>query len=152
MADNAKRAYEGMFLASQQQASDFAGLVTHVRQLLSRANADVVALQKWDERRLAYEIDKQRRGVYLLAYFMAQPSSIAGLERDCNISEQLMRAIFLSAEHLSEDEMRAHDRSQDLDTEARLRAERAAQRTEVATARVEESTDEEPAEAEVTEN
>ncbi len=129
--------YEVMFLVSQQVASDFAGSVEHIRDLLSRAGAEVLALQKWDERRLAYEIDKQRRGVYFLAYVHADPQSIVGLERDCNISERIMRILVTRANHLTEEQMRAHDRGDELHAESKMRAERAAEQTDTSGARVE---------------
>lgn len=135
--------YEAMFLVSQQVATDFNGLIAHVRELFSRAHAEVLALQKWDERRLAYEIDKQRRGIYILAYFLCDPESIAGLERDCNISERILRTLITRADHMSEDQMRAADRSKDLELEARMRAERAAERSETSGARVAFGDDEE---------
>ena len=46
--------YEVMFLISQAEATDFAGVIEHIDNLFQRAGAEVVAMQKWDERRLAY--------------------------------------------------------------------------------------------------
>ncbi len=142
MATQTMNPYEVMFLVSQQVASDFGGTVEHLREQLSRAGAEVLALQKWDERRLAFEIDKQRRGVYFLAYIHAEPESIAGLERDCNISERIMRILVTRANHLSEDQMRAADQSAELGAEAKMRAERAAEQTDTGGARVEIKADE----------
>lgn len=122
--------YEVMFLISQAVAADFAGAIDHINHILNRAKAEVLALCKWDERRLAYEIDKQRRGVYILAYIKAPASSINSLVRDCNLSEKILRVLALSAEHLTEEEMRAKDGRDQLAIEARLRAERAAQEAE----------------------
>lgn len=124
--------YEVMFLISQAVAADFAGAIDHINHLLDRAKAEVIALCKWDERRLAYEIDKQRRGVYILAYIKAPAASINSLVRDCNLSEKILRVLALSAEHLTEEEMRARDGRDQLVVEARLRAERAAQEAESA--------------------
>ncbi len=145
MTTSTKNPYEAMFLISQQVASDFAGAIQHIRDLLDRAGAEVLAMQKWDERRLAYEIDKQRRGIYILTYFYAEPDAIAPLERNCNISEQIMRVLITRADHLSEDQMRAADRTKDLEAEARMRAERAAERTETGGARVESRAEQEAA-------
>ena len=73
--------YEGMFLLSQSEAADFNGAVAHIEEVLGRGQAELLAMRKWDERRLAYEIDKQRRGVYILTYFRAPTSSITGPSR-----------------------------------------------------------------------
>ncbi|MDX9911021.1 MAG: 30S ribosomal protein S6 [Phycisphaerales bacterium] len=130
MADN-KRAYEAMFLLSQGTAADLRGAIDHINELLTRCQAEVVAMKKWDERRLAYEIDKQKRGTYILAYFYAPTGMVQQLERDCNISEKIMRVLILSAEHLTEEEMRSTDARQELEVEARLRAERGSQEEQV---------------------
>ncbi len=122
--------YEAMFLISQGAATDLAGVVDHINHLFERAGATLIAMSKWDERRLAYEIDKQKRGVYLLVYFNAPRVAIQGFERDCNLSETLMRVLVLRADHLSIDEMKATDGREELVTEAKLRADKAAKATE----------------------
>lgn len=125
MADSRVYTYEAMFLISQAVASDFAGAIAHINEILARGHAELIAMKKWDERRLAYEIDKQKRGIYILAYFKASGEGLAHIERDCNLSEKIMRTLFTRADHLSIEEMQAADGRQDLETEAKLRAERA---------------------------
>jgi len=115
--------YEGMFLVSQASASDLNAITEHIRGVLDRAGAQIIAFKKWDERRLAYEIQKQKRGVFFLSYFSCDPANLAGLERDCNLSEEIMRFMFVRADHLTEEEMRAADGQEELATEAALRSE-----------------------------
>lgn len=122
--------YEVMFLISQAEAADFGGVIEHIEELFRRSDAEVLALSKWDERRLAYEINKQKRGVYLLGYFRAATSALAGFERDCNLSERIMRVLVTKADHLTAEEIASADGREDLAVEAKLRAERAAERAE----------------------
>ena len=116
--------YEAMFLASQAAAADFSGLVEHINHLFERASADVIAMKKWDERRLAFEIDKQKRGIYILAYFTCPTDQVTQLERDATISEKIMRLMVIKADHLTDEEIAAHDDRQGLSDEANLKAER----------------------------
>lgn len=125
MPENKTMPYEAMFLISQSVAADLNSVVEHINGILARGGAEVIAMKKWDERRLAYEIDKQKRGVYILTYFNAPTDGVAKIERECNLSEQIMRMIVLRADHLSEDEMRAADAREELAVEAKLRAEKA---------------------------
>ena len=120
--------YEGMFLISQAEATDFAGVIEHIQHLFDRSEAKLLAMQKWDERRLAYEIDKQKRGVYILAYFEAPAEKLQSFERDCNLSERLMRVLVTRADHLSAEEIQAMDKREELHIEAKERAERARER------------------------
>jgi small subunit ribosomal protein S6 len=114
--------YEAMFLLSQAQAADFTAAVAHVRQLMEKHGSTVLALRKWDERRLAYEIKKQKRGVYLLAFFTAPAERMVEIERACNLSEGIIRVLITRADHLTVDEMKAADDPKGLETEAKLRA------------------------------
>ena len=125
MPENKVNNYEAMFLFSQSVATDFASVIEHVNEILRRAEAKVIAMKKWDERRLAYEIDKQKRGVFILVYFSAAPDRIAGIERDCNLSEKVLRVMVTRADHLTVEEMQAADAREELETEARLAAARA---------------------------
>ncbi len=116
--------YEAMFLATQGAAAAFGDLLGHINELFGRANAEVIAMKKWDERRLAFEIDKQKRGVYILAYFTCPTDMVAHLERDVVISDKLMRVLVTSAEHLTSEEIAANDDRAGLDIEAKARAEK----------------------------
>lgn len=97
--------YEGLFLLTQSATADLNAGLDFVRQLLERAKAEVVVLTKWDDRKLAYTIKGQKRGTYILSYFRAPRANLIGLERDCNLSENVLRAMFLRADHIGEVEL-----------------------------------------------
>jgi len=140
MADQ-KNHYETMFLISQAAAADFGAAVDHIRSLFARIDAEIIALSKWDERRLAFEIKKQRRGIYILAYFACDPTKVAELERSCNLSDQILRFMTIKADHLTLEEMQATDDQQGLADEAKLREQQAAEsakRTSSAKSRTEQ--------------
>lgn len=126
MAQKRVYTYEGMFLLGQAVAADLGGAVEHVKEILTRGHAEIIALRKWDERRLAYEIAGQKRGLYLLVYFNAPNDQLAHIERDCNLSEKILRSLVLRCDHLTVEEMQAADGRRELETEIKLRAERPA--------------------------
>ncbi len=115
--------YEGMFLFPQTMATRLQEAIDHINTILGRAGAEVVAMQKWGERALAYPINKSRRGIYILIYFKCDRSKLAGLERDCNLSEVLLRMLVTRADHLTLEEMQAFDQAQDMMVEAKVRAD-----------------------------
>lgn len=117
--------YEGMFLASQGASSQFGDLIAHINDIFDRAGATVISMRKWDDRRLAYEIDKQKRGVYILAYFSCPTGMVPHIERDVQISEKVLRALIIRADHLTDEEIATQDDRQALADEARFRADRA---------------------------
>jgi small subunit ribosomal protein S6 len=111
-----------MFLLGQAAAADLTGSLEHIREIFSRNKCEVLAMRKWDERRLAYEIKKQKRGLYILAYFQAPAANMTHFERDCNLSEKVLRTLVLRADHLTRDEITAADAREALETEAKMRA------------------------------
>ncbi|MFI4916881.1 MAG: 30S ribosomal protein S6 [Phycisphaerales bacterium JB060] len=117
--------YEAMFLIGQSTAADLGAVISHIDDLLERCGAKLISMAKWDERRLAYEIDKQKRGLYILAYFEAPAQQIAQLDRDTQMSETIMRVLVTRADHLTMEEMQAADNREALLGEAKLRAEKA---------------------------
>lgn len=118
--------YEMMFLAGQSQSADFGALIEHIEEIVSRANGEVLAMQKWDERRLAYTIDKQKRGIYVLVYVSCPTDGPAHVERDVVISDRLMRVMIVRADHLSDEEIASNDDREGLRVEANMRRDQTA--------------------------
>lgn len=114
--------YEGMFLFPQAAVADLQAAADHVMEILNRAGAEIISFKKWDERRLAYEVKGNKRGLYFLAYFKAKGSKIAGIERDASLSEKMLRAMVTRADHLPQDVMQAAEGRQQLADEIKLRA------------------------------
>lgn len=101
-----KRLYEAMILVdSAKAASDWDGLIGTIEAILKKAEAEIVSIRKWDERRLAYEIEKKGRGTYILCYFRSAGDRISGIEREVQLSEQIMRVLILNAEHLTDEDV-----------------------------------------------
>ncbi|MHC5023067.1 MAG: 30S ribosomal protein S6 [Planctomycetota bacterium] len=116
--------YEGLFLFPQSAAGNLEGAVEHIRDLLGRADAEIISLDKWDERRLAFEIRGNKRGIYFLTYFRAPATSLSDLERSCNLSEQLLRSMVTRADHIPAEVIEAADGQARLADEIRLRQEK----------------------------
>lgn len=127
MSENRVYNYEAMFVISQSVAVDFQGVVDHVKEVIGKNGGTLIAMKKWDERRFAYEIDKQKRGLYILTYFSAPGASLNAIIRGADLSEKILRHLIIRADHLTVDEMKAADGQKDLEVEAKLRAQRAAE-------------------------
>lgn len=95
----ARRLYEGMFLVDSALATaDWDGMLAVIENILKRADAEVVAVRKWGERKLAYDIEHKSRGTYILCYFKADGRRIRGIEKDVQLNEKIMRVLILSTE------------------------------------------------------
>ena len=106
MPDPTPKLYEGLFLMSQSVISaGLGGAIELVQGMLDRAEAETLTLHRWDERKLAYPIDGQKRGTFLIALFKVNPVQIANIERDCNLSEDVRRVMFTRADHMGDTEI-----------------------------------------------
>ncbi len=101
MADNDTRNYEGLFLfgtASTSNVDEASGIV---RGFIEKHGGTVHVLKKWDDRKLAYEVDKQTRGLYLLSFFEIDPGNVGAIEREVNLNDTVLRCLITDASHLS---------------------------------------------------
>jgi small subunit ribosomal protein S6 len=62
------------------------------------ADGEVLKVDEWGQRRLAYEIEKLREGYYVLVDFKANPTLPQELERNFKISEEVIRYIVVNRE------------------------------------------------------
>ncbi|MFW6059078.1 MAG: 30S ribosomal protein S6 [Phycisphaeraceae bacterium] len=115
--------YEGMFLINPQAtAGDLNAGLEFVRQALEKQNAEIVALHKWDERKLAFPIKGQKRGTYLLALFRMDGKNVTPLERTCELSDEVLRVLITRADHFGDVEIeQAVKDAQTTRDEAKLR-------------------------------
>ncbi len=97
--------YEGMFLMDPALATDWPSAESEINRVLGRAEAQVIGVKNWDERKLAYPIGKHKRGLYALTFFRAEPDRITGLERDVQLGEQFLRALFLRRESMTDEDI-----------------------------------------------
>ena len=100
------RDYEAMFILDHTAASaDFEATSGIVDQILEKHGAKIEQKEKWDERKLAYEIKGQRRGTYYLVYFNAAPTAIDAVNEDVQLNESILRHMVIAldvpvAEHI----------------------------------------------------
>ena len=106
MAEAKLNQYESMFLLPPG-AGDQNAQIELVKGMVERHGGQIQVIKRWDERKLAYEIKKQKRGVYIIAFFKAPSKAITPLERDVKLSEDVLRVLITRADHLNETEMAA---------------------------------------------
>jgi len=95
-----------MFLVdSGKAASDWDGVNAAINKILERAEAEIVSMRKWDDRRLAYDIRRTSRGTYMLCYFKAEGQKIQGIEKDVQLSENVIRVLILSTDQMTKEDI-----------------------------------------------
>jgi small subunit ribosomal protein S6 len=101
--------YEGMFILDQAKYSrDPAAVGQQVADLIGQAGGTILAARLWDERKLAYPIKGQKKGVYWLTYFRMPGENLVGLERQCLLTEVILRSLVLRVDDRIADALVQH--------------------------------------------
>lgn len=87
-----QRIYECLILLDTTKvAGDQAGAVAQLHATLDKHHAKVQASRPWDERRLAYPVSAQKKGLYYLIYFETEPKNVLPIEHDFKLNETILR-------------------------------------------------------------
>ncbi len=101
--------YEGMFILDANRYSrDAASVSGQIPELIAGAGGEMLASRLWEERRLAYPIDGHRKGTYWLTYFKLDSGELSGLTRQCQLSESILRTLFLKVDPRITDALVSH--------------------------------------------
>jgi small subunit ribosomal protein S6 len=85
--------YECMFLLdTNKMAGDEEGAIRQIQGLLERNHAELLSTRRWlESSKLAYPVQGQKRGLYLILFFRAEGQYMAELEQDLRINENILR-------------------------------------------------------------
>ena len=87
--------YETIFVVDLTLGEDgVKGMVEKFTSLIA-ANGEVTEVNEWGKRRLAYPINDQNDGYYVLVNFNAAPEFPAELDRIYHITEGVLRSIVI---------------------------------------------------------
>jgi len=91
--------YEGLFiLDSNRYGRDPDAVSNQIRAMIEKVGGEMLVTRLWEERRLAYPIQGHRKGVYWLTYFQLSSVRLIEIQRKCEISEDILRSLFLSVD------------------------------------------------------
>jgi small subunit ribosomal protein S6 len=91
--------YEGMFILDPSKYSrDPAGSAQQVADIITQHGGTMLAARLWDERKLAYPIKGHKKGIYWLTYFNMDGANVAALERQCEITDDIIRKLVLKVD------------------------------------------------------
>lgn len=75
-----------------------------VTDTVTKYGGSVKSCRRWDERRLAYPMERKNRATFFLAYHDMPGDMIPGFRRDLELNERVLRYLMLAAEEVPEDE------------------------------------------------
>jgi small subunit ribosomal protein S6 len=93
------RTYELTLVVRPDLSEDnMAAALDQVQQWVKAEGNEVLSVEPWGRRRLAYPINDQREGYYYLMQLSLQPRSIAEIERNLKLREEFLRYMLIRGE------------------------------------------------------
>ncbi len=66
-------------------------ILEKVRTIIESKGGELVSSDNWGKKKLAYEVGKERKGIYLFVHFKGPGDTVAELERTYRFSEQIIK-------------------------------------------------------------
>jgi small subunit ribosomal protein S6 len=91
-APNTLREYETIYILNPDTLNDkVAEINDRVKTIIEERGGQVLNVDNWGKRKLAYEIKKERKGIYLLWQYLGSPAIVAEFERNMRIIDPIVR-------------------------------------------------------------
>ena len=89
---NTSREYETIYILRPNTPNEgVAEVNTRVKNVIEGMGGKVIKVDNWGKRRLAYEVAKERKGIYLYWQYLAQPGIVEECERNLRMLDNVIR-------------------------------------------------------------
>jgi small subunit ribosomal protein S6 len=86
------RDYElGVILSPEASEEETRAIMDRVEQVIANHGGQIVRVNQWGRRRLAYPIQRHRDGIYVFIDMILTPETVSELERTLKVSETVLR-------------------------------------------------------------
>jgi small subunit ribosomal protein S6 len=87
-----KRLYETIYILRPDLNNEDIGTVnTKIRQLIEAGGGTLLKVDNWGKRKLAYEVKKQMKGIYLFFSYLGSAGLVEEVERNLRLSDSVIR-------------------------------------------------------------
>ncbi|APR86033.1 SSU ribosomal protein S6p [Minicystis rosea] len=91
-APNRAREYETIYILRADIDADSAERIgTRLAEVVGREQGRLTKVESWGRRRLAYDIGKQRRGVYIYLKYLGGGKVVAEIERNLRLTDGVIK-------------------------------------------------------------
>jgi small subunit ribosomal protein S6 len=95
-------------LDAGRYARDPEGVSGQISKIIVEEGGEILVSRLWEERRLAFPVKGQRKGVYWLTYFRLNADKLSGLRQRLRLNETILRMLFVKVEPRIVDTLVAH--------------------------------------------
>ena len=88
--------YEVLYVVKPVEDEVLNGIVKKFEDLITANGGTVEKTDRWGKKRLAYEIEDNQEGLYVLVIFNGSAECVAELDRVMRITEELLRHMIVA--------------------------------------------------------
>jgi small subunit ribosomal protein S6 len=87
-----ERKYESIFILDPDLEEGSAqSAIEKIKGVITQGNGEILKVEDWGKRKLAYEVKKKSKGHYLLIHFSGTPALLSELERNYRVMDAVIK-------------------------------------------------------------
>jgi small subunit ribosomal protein S6 len=86
------REYETIFILKPDVSNEVIGATnTKIRGVVEAGGGTLLKIENWGRRKLAYEVKKQLKGIYIFFRYLGDPGLVEEVERNLHLTDSVIR-------------------------------------------------------------
>lgn len=84
--------YESMFILRPNLTDEDAEkVITKMKGVIERSGGEILNMENWKKRKLAYQVEKEKKGIYIILQFKGDGKLVNELERNYRLEDAVIK-------------------------------------------------------------